>query len=141
MSAISLPAAASVLTRVMSWPPGARTISTLISGKRLLNSFITSCSARAGSAFSGRPRAAIATIRATMLAFMSTHSLSFSSYSLRDAALGCPPREPVRAADENPEQHRLHQAEGGGLAEVSALVIVEQQHRHHHGVAGVEKQR
>ena len=44
MSAISLPAAASVLTRVMSWPPGARTISTLISGKCLLNSLITSCS-------------------------------------------------------------------------------------------------
>jgi hypothetical protein len=47
MSAISLPAAASVFTRVISWPPGARTISTLISGKRLLNSLMTSCSTSA----------------------------------------------------------------------------------------------
>jgi hypothetical protein len=42
-----LPAAASVLMRVMSWPPGARTISTLISGKRLLKALITSCSTSA----------------------------------------------------------------------------------------------
>ena len=44
-----------------------------------------------------------------------------------------------------PEQHgedrRLHQAEGGGLADVAALVIVEQQHGHHGRVAGVEKER
>ncbi len=46
-SAESLPAAASVLMRVMSWPPGARTISTLISGKRLLKALITSCSTSA----------------------------------------------------------------------------------------------
>ena len=38
------PAAASVLTRVMSWPPGARTISTLTKGKRLLKALMTSCS-------------------------------------------------------------------------------------------------
>jgi hypothetical protein len=47
MSAIILPAAASVLTRVISWPPGARTISTLISGKRLLKALITCCSTSA----------------------------------------------------------------------------------------------
>src|ERR1700750_1629478 len=46
-SAVSLPAAASVFTRVMSCPPGARTISTLISGKRLLKALITSCSTSA----------------------------------------------------------------------------------------------
>jgi hypothetical protein len=39
-----LPAAASVLMRVMSCPPEARTISTLMNGKRLLNSLMTSCS-------------------------------------------------------------------------------------------------
>ena len=41
-SAASLPAAASVLTRVMSCPPGARTISILMKGKRLLKALITS---------------------------------------------------------------------------------------------------
>jgi hypothetical protein len=56
--------------------------------------------------------------------------------TLRGAA-----RQPVGAADENAEQDRLHQTECSGLADISAFVIVEQQHRHHHGVAGVEKQR
>jgi hypothetical protein len=46
-SAPSLPAAASVLMRVMSWPPGALTIDTLILGKVLLNSLMTSCSVSA----------------------------------------------------------------------------------------------
>ena len=49
-SADSLPAAASVLMRVMSWPPGARTISTLTNGKRLLKALVISCSTSAKSA-------------------------------------------------------------------------------------------
>ena len=46
-SADSLPAAASVLMRVMSWPPGARTISTFTNGKRLLKALMVSCSTSA----------------------------------------------------------------------------------------------
>ena len=51
----------------------------------------------------------------------------------RDSQLAPPMRTPSRTD--------LHQAECGGLSEIAAFVIVEQQHRHHHGVAGVEKQR
>jgi len=32
---------------VINWPPGARTISTLISGKRLLKALMTCCSTSA----------------------------------------------------------------------------------------------
>jgi hypothetical protein len=36
--------------RVMSWPPGARTISILTKGKRLLNALMISCSTSVKSA-------------------------------------------------------------------------------------------
>jgi hypothetical protein len=46
-SAASLPAAASVLMRVISCPPGARIISTFTNGKRLLNALMVSGMKRA----------------------------------------------------------------------------------------------
>ena len=44
MSATSLPAEASVRTRVMSWPPEERISSIFTNGKRLLKNSENSCS-------------------------------------------------------------------------------------------------
>ena len=65
--------------------------------------------------------------------------LLFLSLASAGSALGGSPGKPVGDAQKDPDDHGLHETEGGGFADVATLVIVEQQHRHHGRVARVEE--
>src|SRR4029078_5055411 len=52
----------------------------------------------------------------------------------------CTAREQIGDADHHGKEHHLYQAESGGDADIAALVVVEQQHGHHHGVARIQEQ-
>src|SRR5437016_14346353 len=62
-----------------------------------------------------------------------------TSTRFADAAVGTAVREPMRDADQHRQQHRLHHAEGRGDVDI-LVVIIEQQHRHHNGLAAVEEE-
>src|SRR5262249_15600535 len=122
-----------VVVWMIIWP--AAFASAIKSGEPI---FPSAC---AGTAASASPRLAMPTIAEMNVLLMAISLLSLLFYPLRNPALGGAAREPMRAANQDAEQNHLHQAERRGLADIAAFVIIEQQHRHHHRVAGVEKQR
>src|SRR4029453_4138897 len=83
------------------------------------------------------PSAVNVDFMAMFLLLLSCSSSRAANAGLSAASAGQPSGDP----DHRRQQDRLHQAEGGRFAGIAALIIVEQKHRHDHGVAGVEKQR